>query len=108
VRNVYVNKQQFLSPNISAAEVWVRSTDYYRTIQSAQVILSSLNYLHYTILTIYHQGNLLGLFPSNDADTEIPIIDMYTMDMAVCNNNYLAIACKHSLMLLEEREHGGE
>lgn len=69
LRKLYINTYKFLSPTLSATEVWLRSTDIYRTVQSAQ-------------------GNMQGMFPAEDATGTIPVVDLYTMD--VNNENMFA------------------
>jgi len=62
LRALYVDHHKFLSSNLNTQEIYIRSTDIYRTIQSAQ-------------------ANFLGFFPSSGAEqTEVPVVDMYTID----------------------------
>jgi len=63
LRNLYVNKYKFLSPELNTSEIWIRSTDIYRTVQSVQ-------------------ANFIGLYPGNvSAQSSVPVVDMYTMDL---------------------------
>lgn len=42
LRGIYVDKTKFLSPNLDPNEIYVRSTDFDRTLQSAMSLLNGL------------------------------------------------------------------
>eukprot|EP01112_Ceratiomyxa_fruticulosa_P000149 TRINITY_DN1016_c0_g1_i1.p1 TRINITY_DN1016_c0_g1~~TRINITY_DN1016_c0_g1_i1.p1 ORF type:complete len:424 (+),score=67.74 TRINITY_DN1016_c0_g1_i1:307-1578(+) len=63
LRKLYVDTYKFLSPNFDPTEIWLRSTDVPRTIQSAQ-------------------ASIIGMYPnlSSNVSTILPVIDINTMD----------------------------
>ncbi|EFA83971.1 component of the counting factor complex [Heterostelium album PN500] len=61
-RQLYVQKYGLLSEHLNLSEVWVRSTDVYRTVQSAQSELTAL------------------YPPPPNAASMIDVIDIHTMD----------------------------
>eukprot|EP01132_Coremiostelium_polycephalum_P000787 gene787-978_t len=63
LRTLYVDKYQLLSPTLDLSEIYVRSTDVPRTVQSAQ-------------------GHINGLYPpeTNGGVSAITVMNIFTMD----------------------------
>jgi len=65
LRKLYVEKYGLLGPKLNVSEIWIRSTDVPRTLQSAQ-------------------GLLQGLYPtSKHGDGSIPVVQINTLDSAL-------------------------
>jgi acid phosphatase len=62
LRTAYIDQNSLLSPQLNLAELWVRSDNMPRTIQSAQ-------------------GLLLGLYPPSTDLQAAQILDIYTQDL---------------------------
>eukprot|EP01133_Synstelium_polycarpum_P003485 gene3485-3980_t len=62
-RELYVNKYQLLSPTLDLSEIWVRSTDVPRTLQSAQ-------------------AEITAMYPPSAAGgaSSIDVVEIHTMD----------------------------
>jgi len=83
LRKLYVETYNFLPPTINSSLMGIRSTDIPRTLASAQ-------------------GNSIGLYPAPEGTAQIPVIDMYTIDLNYENMFGNPTLCPRMAQLLNE------